>query len=340
MEFTNYYDEEDEDAYFDEESGMEPATVIACTVCQSLASVRACQVVLLADTEKNLFSSDAVLPCVHVDSNNSRPISTCECQICDMNCVFCKIPLGYKVVEPCESCLADENNGHYFMFSSPHLTKLFERDIDDNLLRARARIMETEPDQLFLWYIHDSQGQFNDAVENDFFHRTESQRQRDIIDDLAVKRTAARKAVQRLVEMTQENTQITVSVEHFVYLLNQIAMCPERGQKSVILSCCRQIKASVPITTAAATTAAATTAAATTATATTPTRAPSTTADDIQHKKGHVIVQQWTKEIAVSLGYVLKAYNSLRHVGNNNALEEEDEDNDEVDVEQLLFWTK
>lgn len=296
-EDLNDYD--DEYPYPEEADYPAGAIVLACIQCQSMTTVRACSVHLIADEAKKLYSSDAVLPSVNVDLATIHQINSCECQICNMTCTFCKVPLGYKVVEPCQICLQGENNGHFHMFSSPHLIEIFTRDIDDEIMREKAMEMtdssnfdegDVAPDQLFLWYLDD---QFTQEVDEDFLHRIIAQRQRDIILDLEIKRTAASDAVNRLKE-----TQLiieTMSITDFILLLDAIALCPPLDKKKEILLYCRTIKTTIT---------------------------PNSQL-------------QWTKEIAIALGRILKSVKRNELQGDSK--EREDEQTEE-EGDGELFW--
>lgn len=107
------------------------ALMLACTGCSQLLSVRGTSVHLLADDAKRLFSSDAVLPSVRCVTASEREIATCACRIQTMRCVLCTHPVGYHVTAPCAECLSGDNNGHTFMFSSPHIAVVQTRAYDD-----------------------------------------------------------------------------------------------------------------------------------------------------------------------------------------------------------------
>ena len=96
---------------------------LRCKLCLShpIFTVRACSVSLLSEESVSLFSSDCVLPAVDILESTKHKINSCDCQICHTVCHWCKSLLGYKVVEPCQECLSGDNNGHYFMFSSPYV---------------------------------------------------------------------------------------------------------------------------------------------------------------------------------------------------------------------------
>ena len=112
--------EELEDEYGGE---ADCAFELSCKVCSSQPTftVRACPVSLLSEEGVSLFSSDCVLPAVDILESTKHKINSCDCEICHTVCHWCKNLLGYKVVEPCQECLSGNNNGHYFMFSSPYL---------------------------------------------------------------------------------------------------------------------------------------------------------------------------------------------------------------------------
>ena len=107
----------------EEEVGEGPggAFELSCNVCsfQPKFTVRACPVSLVSEEGVSLFSSDTVLPALDIQESRRHKITTCECLISHTTCRWCKSLVGYKVVEACQECLAGDNNGHYFMFSSP-----------------------------------------------------------------------------------------------------------------------------------------------------------------------------------------------------------------------------
>ena len=115
----------------DEEEELEHICFdLFCNVCAQKESddniiftVRGCPVSLVANEEISLFSSDVCLPSVVVETA-IRPIHTCDCKISTLTCRWCNSRLGYKVVEPCTSCLSASNNGHYYMFSSPAVASI------------------------------------------------------------------------------------------------------------------------------------------------------------------------------------------------------------------------
>ena len=76
---------------------------------------------LLSEEGVSLFSSDCVLPAVDILESTKAQNKLMRLEICHTVCHWCKNLLGYKVVEPCQECLSGNNNGHYFMFSSPYL---------------------------------------------------------------------------------------------------------------------------------------------------------------------------------------------------------------------------
>ena len=319
----------------DDELLASAAVVLGCTKCKSIVSCRGTSVYLLADEDKKLYSSDAVLPAVAVQTNATHSIATCECQICDMVCRFCSnqnananksIPLGYKVVTPCEECLNGDNNGHLHMFSSPYLEAMYTRDFDDPRLADKAILVhafETKQnegkevasdgglvDQLILYYIDNC---FMTVVEEDRFHKSEAERQRVILNDIAAKKGAAEMAMVELQRMAVDavggggdGTVATKDVQEFVAILNAIALCPLTAcSKSEILSCCKNIKSSLSTA------------------ATTGTIGSGT----IEPPK---VVVAWNRDVAEALGRVIKAYKCMEnhsHGGDGNGGGEDD-----------LFW--
>ena len=327
---SDFSDEDDYDTNWedllppeDDELLASAAVVLGCTKCKSILSCRGTSVYLLADEDKKLYSSDAVLPAVAVQTNATHSIATCECQICDMVCRFCSnqnvnaksIPLGYKVVTPCEECLNGDNNGHFHMFSSPYLEAMYTRDFDDPRLADKAILVhafETKQnegkevasdgglvDQLILYYVDNC---FMTVVDEDRFHKSEAERQRVILNDIAAKKSAAEMALVELQRMAAEavggggdgegtggtdRTVATKDVQEFVAILNAIALSPLTAcSKSEILSCCRDIKSSLST-------------AATTGT---------TGLGTIEPPK---VVVAWNRDVAEALGRVIKAYKCM-----------------------------
>ena len=321
-----------DDVQYSSSSDMDdciPASVLECTRCHSLACVRSCAVVLLADTDKSLYSSDAVLPSVLVQIETERKINTCACQVCDMSCRFCNLPLGYKVLTPCEECLSGDNNGHFHMFSSPHLEELYTRDLDDPRLEERASSSSSSSsslssssnkvnqesssvDELILYYY---EGEFMTQPEDDLFHREEARRQREIIQYLEKKREMSMRSLLLLQSMAErdegeqelgeseeggeenmngggrsgEQKQLA-RIKEFIQLLDAITQCPLKDKRNEIMTHCRAVK---------------------------------------KRSAEESAPFAWTKEIAVALGRMLKAYKSLQGVSESSEVAEDDEG---------LFW--
>ncbi|KAG0265946.1 Protein fam72a [Actinomortierella ambigua] len=50
--------------------------------------------------------------------NDDRQVRHCACRIRDSACLGCGQVIGYHVTQPCNDCLQDQNNGHFWMFYS------------------------------------------------------------------------------------------------------------------------------------------------------------------------------------------------------------------------------
>jgi hypothetical protein len=334
------------DALFDSDSGEDEdelytlaAAVLGCSKCNMISTCRGVSVCLLADQDKKLYSSDALLPSVKVMENTRRTFSECECQICDMVCSFCAdvVPLGYKILEACQSCLSGENNGHYHMFSSPHLKLLYRRDIDEEALENKAmemhamQVVDCEhgelPELIDQLILYSANGSFTNDPTNDLFHFEEAARQRSILLDIKSKKSAAELQVARLKDMSERallfggvgggssrssgsgstsggSTIATESISGFVEMLDTIALFPLKGvSKKDILSYCRNVKESLM------------------------------SGND---ENGSKILIEWSREIAEALGRVLKAYKLSKVDEESGKSEKEEEDiNDE---NGKLFW--
>ncbi|XP_030828403.1 protein FAM72A-like [Strongylocentrotus purpuratus] len=95
-----------------------PVVQLVCRFCDSCICKRGMKAVLLADTNMELYSTDA--PCAGKISNVDKPYSTgkCECRISDTACNHCGNNVGYTIMIPCVPCLQSCNNGHLWIFNS------------------------------------------------------------------------------------------------------------------------------------------------------------------------------------------------------------------------------
>ena len=152
--------------------------------------------------------------------------------------------------------------------------------------------------------------------EDDLFHREEARRQREIIHDLEKKRDMSMRSLLLLQSMAErgegeqevdeneeggeenkngggsssgEQKQLT-RIEEFIQLLDAIAQCPLKDKRNEIMTHCRAVK---------------------------------------KRSAEESAPFAWTKEIAVALGRVLKAYKSLQGVSESSEVAEDDEG---------LFW--
>ncbi|XP_077385450.1 protein FAM72A isoform X2 [Festucalex cinctus] len=101
---------------------------VNCIFCDSVLCTRGMKVVLLADTEVQLFSTD-IPPNRTVDFVAScYSTESCKCKLRDIACIKCGNVVGYHVVAPCKPCLLSCNNGHFWMFNSDAVSTLNRLD--------------------------------------------------------------------------------------------------------------------------------------------------------------------------------------------------------------------
>ncbi|XP_071494724.1 protein FAM72A-like [Diadema setosum] len=95
-----------------------PVVYLFCRYCNSCICKRGMKAVLLADTNVELYSTDA--PCSGTISATGQPYSTgkCDCKISDTVCNKCGNNVGYSIMIPCVPCLQSCNNGHLWIFNS------------------------------------------------------------------------------------------------------------------------------------------------------------------------------------------------------------------------------
>ncbi|ORX90793.1 hypothetical protein K493DRAFT_229675 [Basidiobolus meristosporus CBS 931.73] len=91
--------------------------ILSCRSCHTTVCQRGMNAILLADTRVELFSTDSV-PSGVQRIGPEYTTNNCHCKIRDVACLGCGNVLGYNVTTACFSCLADCNNGHYWMFYS------------------------------------------------------------------------------------------------------------------------------------------------------------------------------------------------------------------------------
>ncbi|KAJ8327423.1 hypothetical protein QVD99_008037 [Batrachochytrium dendrobatidis] len=94
--------------------------ILNCLHCSSQVCKRGMKAILLADTNIELFSTDAPPFGVQLvyDDYLTR---NCQCRIRDVACLGCGNVIGYHVTQPCGPCMDACNNGHFWMF---HVTEV------------------------------------------------------------------------------------------------------------------------------------------------------------------------------------------------------------------------
>jgi len=114
--------------------------VLDCKKCATKLCHRGMDVFLIADSSKNLYSTDYVTEQVEHDlterSKGEYTIETCKCLIRDVICQACRSSVGYHVTMPCSSCMSAGTNGHYWLFHANAVNakpRGLEPPADDNL---------------------------------------------------------------------------------------------------------------------------------------------------------------------------------------------------------------
>lgn len=99
----------------EDDSDEDPAVLLlACEECGTTVSERGVQVVLVADPQSSLFSTD--IPTEALREGDHRMIPTCDCYARTVHCAGCGSTVGYHVLRPCAVCGEAEHNGHYWLF--------------------------------------------------------------------------------------------------------------------------------------------------------------------------------------------------------------------------------
>ncbi|KAI9296557.1 hypothetical protein K502DRAFT_323718 [Neoconidiobolus thromboides FSU 785] len=89
--------------------------ILKCSSCQTYICNRGMKAMLLADTKKELYSTDAPPKSVQlIEEDYVTP--NCRCRIRNVACLGCGNEIGYHITQPCIACLESCNNGHFWMF--------------------------------------------------------------------------------------------------------------------------------------------------------------------------------------------------------------------------------
>ena len=249
------------------------ALVLMCKACHQVLTVRGQNVHLLADETKELYSTDAILPIIMCDGTSDRVISTCECIIQTLSCKICEHPLGYRVKEPCSECLTAENNGHFFMLSSPHIQvvhvrSFFEDPIQGIMMGSNGgdatnflpvnqllRAIAAHPDRVKYMLGDDAE-----SAAADMLHKSFEERQLLMFEAVGQRRTKAIAAMNMLeswaCSLTQvgEDTEKPLTEALMIGLLKDIAAAPKAldggalSTRQNLIKCCRDIRKASALT--------------------------------------------------------------------------------------------
>ena len=107
---------------------------LKCAFCSSWFTNRAQKAILLADAQRELFSSDQSprnASLIGVDYSTEK----CRCLIRNIACLTCGNSVGYHVSQPCRTCLGRflinvdlNHNGHLWMYHSKDVKSEERRD--------------------------------------------------------------------------------------------------------------------------------------------------------------------------------------------------------------------
>ncbi|XP_078500709.1 protein FAM72A [Lissotriton helveticus] len=119
-------------------------SILYCGFCHHVLSCRGMKAVLLADTERDLYSTD-IPPHNAVDFvGRCYFTDICECKLKDVACLKCGNVVGYHVIVPCQPCLRSCNNGHFWMFHSRAVFGINRMDPSGLNLLLWGSLPETE----------------------------------------------------------------------------------------------------------------------------------------------------------------------------------------------------
>eukprot|EP00729_Bicosta_minor_P014163 gene14163-2510_t len=144
------------DEEFCELFGEKAVNELSCKYCCSDLSRRGMRALLLADHAVELFSTDGEpRGCALV--GNSFSTDQCNCCISDVCCLGCGNSVGYHVLAPCEKCMSQKNNGHFWMFHG-YAVSSHGRSHTDRLGRQSLLTWRSIPS------LHEDVRQFHDSM--------------------------------------------------------------------------------------------------------------------------------------------------------------------------------
>eukprot|EP00466_Bigelowiella_natans_P014889 jgi/Bigna1/66713/fgenesh1_pg.2_\ len=112
------YEDDDESSLMSEEDA--PVWALKCENCSQLINSRGMLVHLVSDEVVTLYSS---AESGDVEEKGSEvKFGTCDCKIRKTCCKSCSSEVGYKVTAPCQLCMSQQNNGHYWMYTNVSAT--------------------------------------------------------------------------------------------------------------------------------------------------------------------------------------------------------------------------
>ena len=103
---------------------------LKCLHCNRKLSHRAMKSFLLADTDKQLFSTDSSPDKDTALIGEEHTTNLCNCIIKNMACRGCGNQNGYHVVRPCQNCMSSNNNGHFWIFHAYTVTCSIRASLD------------------------------------------------------------------------------------------------------------------------------------------------------------------------------------------------------------------
>jgi|EP00835_Amoeboradix_gromovi_P005018 FAM72 protein len=110
---------------------------LQCVFCSTWLTNKAQKAILLADNQRELFSSDQSprnASLIGVDYSTEK----CRCLIRNIACLTCGNNVGYHVSQPCRSCLDHSHNGHFFMFHCASVKTMEGRKDSVHSLKSEA----------------------------------------------------------------------------------------------------------------------------------------------------------------------------------------------------------
>mmetsp|Transcript_10995 Transcript_10995/g.15296 ORF Transcript_10995/g.15296 Transcript_10995/m.15296 type:complete len:168 (-) Transcript_10995:304-807(-) len=109
-------DDEMDEVSTAEDSASVPVWLLKCDSCHADLNNCGMLVHLVSDEAVTLYSSSEEGEVEEKGDENK--FDTCDCKIRKTCCKACSTEVGYRVTIPCNICMSQQNNGHYWMYTN------------------------------------------------------------------------------------------------------------------------------------------------------------------------------------------------------------------------------